>query len=88
MSASLLSESAVDCRSEAEALEIRLKSATAGRLRRLRVVYVAGRFHIIATSPSYHVRQVAEQAALALLPADQLELYVHVWPPARVRKLR
>jgi hypothetical protein len=88
MSACLLSKSDLDRDATVEALEVRLKSATGGRLRFLRVAYVAGRFRVIATSPSYHVRQLAEQAALSQLPADQLELYVHVSPPASVRKLR
>ena len=88
MSACLLSESDLDRDAAAEALTIRLKSATGGRLRFLRVGYVAGRFRVIATCPSYHVRQLAEQAALALFPADQLDLYVHVSPPAKVRSLR
>ena len=88
MSASLLSESEVDRDAAAEALEIRLRTATGGRLRFLRVAYVMGRFRVIATCPSYHVRQLAEQAALGLLPAERLELYVHVSRPAGVRKLR
>lgn len=88
MSACLLSETDRDRDAAVEALEIRLKSATGGRLRFLRVVKIAGRFRVIATSPSYHVRQLAEQAALSQLAADQLELYVHVSPPAWVRKLR
>ena len=88
MPACLLSESDVDRDAAVEALEIRLKSATGGRLRFLRVAYVAGRFRVIATSPSYHVRQLAEQAALGQLPADQLEFYVHVSAPARARRSR
>jgi hypothetical protein len=88
MSACLLSESAPDRIATVEALETRIKSATGSRLKFLRVAFVAGRFRIIATCPSYHVRQLAEQAALGLLPADQLELYVHVSRPTRVSELR
>lgn len=84
MSVWLLSESDRDWEVATEALEMRMQSATGGRLRSLHVAFVAGRFRVIAMCPSYHVRQIAEQAALGQVSADQLELYVHVAPQARV----
>jgi hypothetical protein len=69
-----------------EALETRIHSRTGRRLRYLTIEFIAGRTRISALAPSYHVRQLAEQAALDLLPADQVELDVHVLPqfPPRI----
>jgi hypothetical protein len=86
MPARLLSEWDRDWDKASEALEMRMQSAAGGRLRSLHVAYVAGRFKVIATCPSYHVRQLAEQAALGHLSADQLELYVHVLPPPKMHE--
>jgi hypothetical protein len=83
MSACLLSESDREWDVATEALELRMQSATGGRLRSLHVACVDGRFRVIATCPSYHVRQIAEQAALGQFSSDQLELYVQVSPPVR-----
>ena len=80
MSAGLWSKSDVDWEAATEALESRIQTAAGGRLRSLHVAFVGGRFRVIATCPSYHVRQLAERAALDQLPADHLELYVHVSP--------
>lgn len=88
MSVCLLSESDREWNVATERLEMCVQAATGGRLRSLHVAFVGGRYRVIATCPSYHVRQLAEQAALSQHPADQLELYVHVSPPAKVRRSR
>lgn len=73
---------------EQEALETRIHSRTGRRLRDLTIEFIAGRTRISALAPSYHVRQLAEQATLDLLPADQVELDVHVLPQFPTRKPR
>lgn len=74
---------------EQEALESRIHSRTGRRLRDLTIEFIAGgRTRISALAPSYHVRQLAEQAILTLLPADQIELDVHVLAQFPTRKPR
>ena len=71
-----------------EALETRIHSRTGRRLRNLTIEFFAGRTRISALAPSYYVRQLAEQAVLDLLPADQVELDIHVlaqFPPRMPR---
>src|SRR6185369_11643385 len=65
-----------------ESLEMRLQTRTGGRLRFLAIELVGSRVRINAAAPSYHVRQLAEQAALRILPAARLELSIEVSPPA------
>jgi|GEM_PF-4342187 len=86
MASCLLSEMEVDHSSAVDALTSRMRAATGRRLRSLRVSFVAGRFRVTATCPFYHGRQLAEQAAVRLFPADQLEFYVHVVPPDKRRR--
>ena len=88
MPACLLSESDRVWDLATEALENSMQSAAGGRLHSLKVAFVAGRFRVCATCPSYHVRQLAEKAALRLLPPDQLELYVQVLPPSKLKRSR
>jgi hypothetical protein len=66
--------------SVAEKLEARIHARTAGRLRFLRVRSVADRICVWGAAPTYHVRQLAEQAALSFMPADRLQLEIEVLP--------
>jgi len=59
-------------------IEDRIRSRTSGRLRNLSVQVDSGRARVTAQVASYHVRQLAEQAALDVLSADQLDLSIQV----------
>lgn len=58
----------------------RLMLRTGGRLRSLRVGMVGTQFCVWGAAPTYHVRQLAEQAALSVVPADRLQLEIEVVP--------
>jgi hypothetical protein len=58
----------------------RLMLRTGGRLRSLRVGTVGNRLCVWGSAPTYHVRQLAEQAALSLMPASRLQLEIEVVP--------
>ena len=78
MSASVIVD--LDCEFELArvTLDNRLQTRTGRRLRHLTVAPAAGRIRISAVAPLYHVRQLAEQAALTVLPAEQLDLAIEV----------
>src|SRR5262249_24865577 len=61
-----------------ELLEARIHGRTGRRLRQLRVHKIGDRECVSAAAPSYHVRQLAEQAALALVARDRLQLEIAV----------
>ncbi|MFN0055024.1 MAG: hypothetical protein ACKV0T_22865 [Planctomycetales bacterium] len=63
-----------------DVLYSRIHGATAGRLRFLRVITIGEQVCVWAAAPTYHVRQLAEQAAIALVPADRLQLEIEVVP--------
>jgi len=58
----------------------RLMLRTGGRLRSLRVGMVGTQLCVWGAAPTYHVRQLAEQAALSVVPADRLQLEIEVVP--------
>lgn len=58
----------------------RLMLRTGGRLRSLRVGMVGTQLCVWGAAPTYHVRQLAEQAALSVIPADRLQLEIEVVP--------
>src|SRR5262245_7638554 len=70
----------------ANALEAQIHSRTGGRLRFLRVWTVGERVSVSGAAPSYAVRQLAEQAALSLVPPGRLELEIEVVSPALWRE--
>ena len=61
-----------------EVLEARIQSRTGYRLRNLTVEPRGEQIRIAASAPTYHVRQLAERAALELFPAEQLALAIDV----------
>lgn len=64
--------------SVAAQIRTRIQSHTGGRLRNLRIHVLGERARIAGMAASYHVRQLAEQAALLVLPADFLEFAIDV----------
>lgn len=58
----------------------RLMLRTGGRLRSLRVGMVGTQLCVWGAAPTYHVRQLAEQAALSVVPANRLQLEIEVVP--------
>jgi osmotically-inducible protein OsmY len=53
-------------------LEHRILERIAGRVRNLRVVRSAGRLILEGSSGSFHAKQLATHAALAVAPEDEL----------------
>jgi hypothetical protein len=71
-------ESALQDLTITELLEARIHGRTGGRLRFLRVHEIGNQVCVSAAAPSYHVRQLAEQAALSLIARDYLQLEIDV----------
>lgn len=71
------------CESVAAQIRSRIQLHTGGRLRNLRIHVLGERARIAGMAASYHVRQLAEQAALLVLPADSLEFAIDVEPAER-----
>jgi len=61
-------------------LAMRLMLRTGGRLRSLRVGTVGNQICVWGEAPTYHVRQLAEQAAISLVAANRLQLEIEVIP--------
>ena len=61
-----------------ELLEARIHGRTGGRLRYLRVHEIGDQVCVSAAAPSYHVRQLAEQAAMSVVARDRLQLEIDV----------
>lgn len=70
-----------------ERLVIRLREATGGALRSLRIATIGGQVSIWGMAPSYHSRQIAEAAARTILPADRLQIEIEVEPLLRWHEL-
>ena len=62
----------------AEQLEDRIRLRTDRRLRGLSISRDRGQVLVSGRALSFYVRQLAEQAAMELLPADQLRLKIEV----------
>lgn len=62
----------------AQELEVRLRSSTHGRIRGLSVESVEGQFVLKGRVPSHHTRQLALQAALDLLPSQDVRACITV----------
>jgi len=75
-------ESSLKAFSVDERLEARIHARTAGRLRFPRVRSVADRICVWGAAPTYHVRQLAEQAAVSFVPRERLQLEIEVLPAA------
>ncbi len=60
------------------ALETKIRSCSRGSLQGLNIEVGADRVRVAALAPSYFVRQLVEQAALHVLPADRLDLAIVV----------
>ena len=59
-------------------LERHINSETLRQLRRLEVRPENGQIVVRGAAPSYYVRQVAEQAAMDLVPSSELDLEISV----------
>lgn len=70
-----------------ERLVVRLREATGGALRSLRIATIGEQVSIWGMAPSYHSRQVAESAARTILPADRLQMEIEVEPLLRWHEL-
>ncbi|HUY87959.1 MAG TPA: hypothetical protein VMV10_04410 [Pirellulales bacterium] len=66
----------------AEQLEGRIRLRTDRRLRGLTISRDCGQVFVSGRAPSFYVRQLAEHAAMELLPAEQLRLKIEVAPSA------
>lgn len=62
----------------AKQLEDRIRLRTDRRLRGLSISRDCGQVFVSGRAPSFYVRQLAEKAAMELLPADQLRLKIEV----------
>ena len=62
----------------AEQVEARVRQATHGRIRHLRVEADRDRVVIRGLAPTYHAMQQALHGALQLLPGDRLRLRLEV----------
>ena len=62
----------------AEQLEDRIRLRTDRRLRGLSISRDRGQVLVSGRAPSFYVRQLAEQAAMELLPAEKLRLKIEV----------
>jgi hypothetical protein len=63
-----------------------LHGSTGGRLRFLRVSATSRMVCVWGAAPTYYVRQLAEQAALSLVPAERLQLEIEVQPILRLHE--
>jgi hypothetical protein len=63
-----------------EQLEGRIRLRTDRRLRALTISRDRGQVFVSGRAPSFYVRQLAEQAAMELLPPDRLQLEIEVRP--------
>lgn len=64
----------------ADAIAGGIRRRTGGRLRNLEIQFEGSRFCVTGMAASYHVRQLAEQAALGVLTADRLRFAIRVEP--------
>lgn len=78
MSATTVIERADLC----EELERHIHSRTDRRLQRLEIRQEAGHAVVRGQAPSYYVRQLAEQAAMEMVPTDELEFAIQVESPS------
>ena len=62
----------------AEQLERRIRLRTDRRLRGLAISRDRGQISISGRAPSFYVRQLAEHAAMELLPVERLRLKIEV----------
>ena len=67
----------------AEQLAGRIRQRTDRRLRGLTISRQRGQVFVSGRAPSFYVRQLAEHAAMELLPVEQLRLKIEVAPGAR-----
>lgn len=65
-----------------ELLAGRIRQRTDHRLRGLAISRERGRVLVSGRAPTFYVRQLAEHAAMELLPAEQLRLKIEVAPSA------
>jgi len=70
-----------------EQLAGRIRLRTDRRLRGLTISRDRGHVLISGRAPSFYVRQLAEQAAMELLPPDRLQLEIKVGPAVHANAL-
>lgn len=61
-----------------ELLEARIHDRTGGRLQYLKIHKIGEQVCVSGAAPSYHVRQLAEHAALSLVARERLQLEIDV----------
>lgn len=69
---------ATDPSSLIERVESSIKETTHGRIRNLAVEEVQGRLVVRGNVPSYHTKQLALHATLALVPSDRFDAFITV----------
>ena len=69
----------------AEQLVGRIRLRTDRRLRGLSITRQSGQVFVSGRAPSFYVRQLAEHAAMELLPTEHLRLKIEVAPIAAAK---